>query len=49
MKNGLTAKAMGKKMIDMFNWMFGMQHEPRPSYTFNKVESITYTNTGIMV
>jgi glycosyltransferase involved in cell wall biosynthesis len=48
-KNGLTAKAMGKKMIDMFNWMFAMHHESRPSYTFNKVEPIVYTNTGIMV
>lgn len=48
LKNGLTAKQMGSKMIEMFNYLFSVHKERRPMYTINKVESPKYKQTGIV-
>ena len=46
--NGLTAEQMGNKMIEMFNYYFGLTVESRPFYTLNAVTENTYENTGIV-
>jgi len=48
LKNGLTAEQMGNKMIEMFNYLFATDRNPRAQYTLTKVESKSYTNTGIV-
>ena len=48
LKNELTAESMGNKMIKMFNYLFGVNKEIKPSFTVTKVESISYTNPGIL-
>jgi len=47
-KNGLTAEQMGKKMVEMFNYLFEAKTESRPKFTFNQVEHKTYQQTGIV-
>ena len=46
--NGLTAEAMGNKMIEMFNYLFTHQKEARPLFTLNRVEKRVYEQTGIV-
>jgi glycosyltransferase involved in cell wall biosynthesis len=46
--NGLTAETMGNKMIEMFNYLFKTNKQPRPKYTLNKVEPKRYIKTGIV-
>jgi glycosyltransferase involved in cell wall biosynthesis len=46
--NGLTAEAMGNKMIEMFNYLFTTYREPRPLYTMNRVDQQVYEQTGIV-
>ena len=48
MENGLTAEQMGNKMIEMFNYLFITNKQPRPMYTVNKVETPKYERTGIV-
>jgi glycosyltransferase involved in cell wall biosynthesis len=48
MQNGLTAEKMGNKMIEMFNYLFSIQKESRPSYTLHRVEERVYERTGIV-
>jgi glycosyltransferase involved in cell wall biosynthesis len=46
--NGLTAEQMGKKMIEMFSYLFDVEKESRPRFTLNKVEEIEYKQPGIV-
>ena len=46
--NGLTAEEMGNKMIEMFNYYFGLTTVSRPFYTLNAVTENKYENTGIV-
>ena len=48
LQNGLTSEQMGKKMIEMFTYLFGAKQESRARYTLNKVEPIKYTKPGIV-
>jgi glycosyltransferase involved in cell wall biosynthesis len=48
MQNGLTAEQMGKKMIEMFTYIFKAKKESRARYTLHKVEPIKYTKPGIV-
>ena len=48
MENGLTSEQMGKKMIEMFNYLFEVKRETRARYTLNRVENIKYTKPGIV-
>ena len=48
LKNGLTAEQMGNKMIEMFNYLFVTDRNPRPQYTLTKAEPRSYTKTGIV-
>ncbi len=33
LSNGLTAEQMGNKMIEMMDYLFSVNKQPRPSYT----------------
>jgi len=46
--DGLTAEAMGKKMIEMIEFMFNTPKEVRPKYTLTKVTSNQYKEMGIV-
>ena len=48
LSNGLTAEQMGNKMIEMMDYLFSVNKQPRPSYTLNKVTTNKYTNLGIV-
>jgi len=48
LNNGLTAEAMGNKMIEMFNYLFSIQKQPRALYTITKVKQPKYEQTGIV-
>jgi len=48
LENGLTADQMGKKMIEMFSYLFDVDKESRPRFTLNKVEEIEYKQPGIV-
>jgi hypothetical protein len=48
MQNGLTAEQMGEKMIHMIDYLFEVNKETRPSYTFTEFKDIKYKNTGIV-
>ena len=48
LKNGLTAEQMGNKMIEMINYLFNVDKESRPAYTFTSVENTKYENIGIV-
>ena len=48
LKNGLTAESMGNKMIEMFQYMFEANREPRPLYTVTKTQQTKYERTGIV-
>jgi hypothetical protein len=48
MQNGLTAEQMGEKMIHMIDYLFEVDKETRPSYTFTEFKDIKYKNTGIV-
>jgi glycosyltransferase involved in cell wall biosynthesis len=48
LSNGLTAEQMGNKMIEMMDYLFSRNKQPRPSYTLNKVTTNKYTNLGIV-
>jgi glycosyltransferase involved in cell wall biosynthesis len=48
MQYGLTAESMGNKMIEMFNYLFSIKKESRPSYTLHRVEERVYERTGIV-
>jgi glycosyltransferase involved in cell wall biosynthesis len=48
LSNGLTAEQMGNKMIEMMDYLFSVNKQPRPSYTLNKVTTKKYTNLGIV-
>ena len=49
LKNGLTARQMGNKMIHMIDYLFSVNKEKRPTYTLNKVTPKKYKQTGIVV
>ncbi len=46
--NGLTAEQMGNKMIHMIDYLFDVNKESRPTYTFNSIEDTKYENIGIV-
>ena len=46
--NGLTAEAMGNKMISMFRDLFNMNRQARPMYTVTKTAATKYEQTGIV-
>ena len=46
--NGLTAEKMGDKMIEMFNYYFGLNIVSKPFYTLTAVTENKYENTGIV-
>jgi len=46
--DGLTAEAMGNKMIDMIEFMFTIPKEVRPKYTLTKVVKQQYKEMGIV-
>ena len=48
LKNGLTAEQMGNKMIEMINYLFSVNKDARPSYTFAAFEDKKYEKTGIV-
>ena len=48
MENGLTAHQMGKKMIEMIDYLFESKLETRARYTLNKVTTKKYEKTGIV-
>ena len=48
LQNGLTAEQMGNKMIHMINYLFEVNKQPRPTYTFTEFKDIKYKNTGIV-
>ena len=48
LQNGLTAHQMGKKMIEMIDYMFAAKQMSRPRYTLNKVTPKQYEKTGIV-
>lgn len=48
MQNGLTAETMGNKMIEMFNYLFSVHKQPRPKFTLNQVNQVSYQQTGIV-
>ena len=48
LNNGLTAKAMGEKMIEMIEFMFDTPKEVRPKYTLTKVTKKSYKEMGIV-
>ena len=48
LKNGLTARQMGNKMIHMIDYLFSVNKEKRPTYTLNKVTPKKYKQTGIV-
>jgi glycosyltransferase involved in cell wall biosynthesis len=48
LKNGLTARQMGNKMIHMIDYLFSVNKEARPAFTLNKVTPIEYSNIGIV-
>ena len=45
---GLTAKAMGHKMIEMINFLFNQDKISRPKYTLYKTKTIQYKEMGIV-
>ena len=45
--NGLTAKQMGNKMIELVDYLLSRGPIQKPRYTFNKVEDKQYENIGI--
>jgi glycosyltransferase involved in cell wall biosynthesis len=46
--HGLTAKQMADSMIKHIDFLLGSPKESRPLYTFNKIETPTYENIGIV-
>ena len=46
--NGLTAKQMGDKMIEMINHLFETPKQPKLRYTLNKVTPKKYKKLGIV-
>jgi hypothetical protein len=42
LQNGLTAEQMGKKMIQMIDYLFDVNKETRPTYTLTPVENKKY-------
>jgi glycosyltransferase involved in cell wall biosynthesis len=46
--NGLTAKQMGSKMIEMINHLFETPKQPKLRYTLNKVTTKKYEKLGIV-
>jgi glycosyltransferase involved in cell wall biosynthesis len=47
--NGLTAEAMGSKMVEMIDFLFESGATQRPRYTVNKVTQPEYENLGIIL
>ena len=48
LKNGLTGKQMGDKMIEMINYLFKIPKQPKLRYTLNKVTTKKYEKLGIL-
>ena len=48
LKNGLTAEQMGKKMIEMINYLFVAKPLIKMRYTLTQVTESKYEKTGIV-
>ena len=46
--NGLTGEQMGDKMIEIIDYLFVANKEPRPKYTLHTVDKKQYELTGIV-
>jgi glycosyltransferase involved in cell wall biosynthesis len=48
LSHGLTAEQMGKKMIEIINFMFKYPKEKRPKYILKKIDNVKYQEMGIV-
>lgn len=48
LKNGLTAEQMGRKMIEMIDYLFACKRKARPLFTVTKLQPNICTQTGIV-
>jgi hypothetical protein len=48
LEKGLTSEQMGNKMIEMINYLFSVDKQPRPTYSLHKFKEVKYNNPGIV-
>ena len=46
--NGLTGEQMGNSMIELIDYLFSVEKEPRPRFTINQVKETKYNNPGVV-
>jgi glycosyltransferase involved in cell wall biosynthesis len=46
--NGLTGEQMGNSMIEIIDYLFSVEKEPRPRFTINQVKETKYNNPGVV-